>query len=215
MRSRKRQKEASIALTRIQRVDMNPRKDTSDQPTPSTTQQELPRGRTSLLSSSSVGDSEEAIEGTSVVVNFWPRNEVTTRGKPADTTRERLSFDYLTECLPHPTSDQAPMSSGPTLTHRARHHLRSSAQEFGFNPDSAAPMLPFEPPTSWFPRDIGSFWKIPPAQLSSGILSTTISDFNCIDWTDLISGQQTLSLANGSAVITNRSSCTIMANRPD
>ena len=39
-----------------------------------------------------------------------------------------------TECLHHPTSDQAHMSSGSTPTRRPRHHLRSSAQELGFQP---------------------------------------------------------------------------------
>ena len=86
-------KNASSAPTRIQRnerIDITPPEDMSDQPTPSTTQQELYRGM-DQSTPSSVGDSEE--EGACVAVNSQCRNKIATCGKPEDTTRERPPFD--------------------------------------------------------------------------------------------------------------------------
>ena len=83
------------------------------------------------------------------------------------------------------TSGQVPKSSGSTRTQRPWCHLSSHQR-------------------AWFPCDIGRLWKIPHALISSGILGTTILDFNCIDWKDFVFGQQIVSLANKSGGYSQR-----------
>ena len=60
----------------------------------------------------------------------WGCNKRTTTIRPS------------TECLRHPTSDQALKTSGSTPTCGAWHHLRSGTQEFGYNPHSSASTSP-------------------------------------------------------------------------
>ena len=80
----------------------------------------------------------------------WKRDRDTwhARGYNERTNTTRPS----TMCLCHPTSEQVPMSSCSTLTRRPRRHLRSSAQELRFNPDSATPTSPLGSPTSLISR---------------------------------------------------------------
>jgi len=179
---------------------MTPREDMSDQPMPTTTQQELPRGMdqfTPLLCRGLRGGRWGGICSDQFPISKRDHDTWHARGY-----KGTIAIRPSTVYLHHPSSDQAPMSSGLTPTRRPRHHLRSSAQELRFNSDSATPTSPLDPPTSpILPR----YWK-PPEDSSitaqRRIFGTTILDFNCIDPTDLISLQLT-----DHAVTANESSC--------